>query len=839
MKTNNWKWVVVALVVAWSLYEMYPPTSRNLVEVFKEEAAAKNASYSNIVERAEALQKEFPGRDYMNLRESIGTNDLRQIFTSYTVPKEATDPNAAILNQLQRKSAGKIKLGLDLRGGTSFLMGVDTTTISTNQDQSAVLSQAVEVLRQRVDKLGVAEPVIQPAGDNRILVQLPGISEAEKETAKRQLERAAFLEFRMVHPKSAELVAQGVIEPGYEKKVEVGKRREGQAPAVVLVKKKSEMTGKYIKSAMASRDPVSGNPEIHFTMDSEGTVLFGKITRENIDQQLAIILDGELYSAPFIRSAIETGSGSISGGSMTIQEAFELANVLENPLEAPVKILEERSVDPSLGKDAIRSGVVASLVGVAGVIAFMTIYYLGAGMVAVVALLLNVLILFGVLCSIGATLTLPGIAGIALTAGMAVDANVLIFERIREELRAGKSVRGALIGGYDKAFGTILDSNLTTLIASVILIYMGTGPVKGFGVTLSIGLVASMFTALVVTRLIFDWLLERNLLKNIKMMNVVPVMNIDFMRLRKVLGGLSCLIVVVGIGYGFYRGTDVLGVDFAGGDTLTLKFAERVPVDKLRDAVTPLGFGEPTIQYQKELATGAENLRITVRGSADKEATDAGAKVEQALLQNFPDAKFTRVGLDKVGATIGVEIQKTAIIASLVALFFILLYVAFRYEFSFAMGAIVAIVHDVLFALGVLFLIGHQLSAPLVAAILTIIGYSINDKIIVFDRIREDLKLGMRGSFMEVINKAINQTLSRTVITGGTTLFATISLYIFGGGAVEDFALVFLIGIVVGTYSSVYVASSFVLWWHKGERPKMASTVSMEQGGATAAAPQA
>ncbi|MFN7139632.1 MAG: protein translocase subunit SecD, partial [Limisphaerales bacterium] len=610
-RKNTWKWALLAFIVAWSIWEIYPPTSRNIVKVFQEQATNTDATFNEIVQRAEALQQQHPDRGYFNLIEAVGTNDLRPYFQGYDLSGATTEPNRAIINQVQKQAAGNIRLGLDLRGGTSFLMGVDTTNISTNQDRGAILSQAAEVLRRRVDKLGVAEPVIQPMGDNRILVQLPGISEVDKETARNQLQRAAFLELRLVHPRSEELIAQGIVEPGYEVLTTVPSReaQRGERRSY-LVRIAPELTGKNISRAMAVPNHISGRPEIDFTLDSEGALIFGRVTRENVGRQLAIVLDGELYSAPNIQGPIETGRAQITG-DFTRQEAWELANILENPLQAPVTILEERSVDPSLGRDTIRSGVYAAIGGITAVALFMILYYMVGGVIANIALVLNVIILMGVLCSIDATLTLPGIAGIVLTIGMAVDANVLIFERIREELKTGKSIRGAVAAGYDKAFSTILDANVTTLIASIILINLGTGPVKGFGVTLTIGVAVSMFTALIVTRLMFDWLISRNILTSLKMLELVKNTDINFMRFAKPAFIASWLLILVGIGWGFKRGNEALGVDFAGGDTLTLSFAQRVDVDKVRQTVGGLQVGTPIIQYQRDLAGAVEHLTVT------------------------------------------------------------------------------------------------------------------------------------------------------------------------------------------------------------------------------------
>jgi SecD/SecF fusion protein len=310
------------------------------------------------------------------------------------------------------------------------------------------------------------------------------------------------------------------------------------------------------------------------------------------------------------------------------------------------------------------------------------------------------------------------------------------------------------------------------------------------------------------------------------MLHLVKGAHYDFMAFAKPAFAISWTLIVIGCGYGVYRGHDLLGVDFAGGDTLLLSFDQsqkpNLGVDKLREAVAKTGITESFIQFQTELAKGKDTLRVTV-------PYNTGGKVEAGLKQQFPQAKFERLSLDNVGPSVGVEIQKTAIIASLLAMFGILIYVAMRYEFSFAVGAVIAIIHDILMTMGWFSLTGRQFSAPMVAAILTIIGFSINDTIVIFDRIREDLKLGVRGTFREVMNKALNQTLSRTIITSGTVFLATASLYLFGGGVINDFAFTFLVGIVTGTYSSIYIASALVLWWHKGERPKMsASQVSVE-----------
>lgn len=850
MKRNNtWRFLLVLFALAWSIYELYPPTSGDLVERFAQRShpPSRDAAFTNIVQTARELRAQHPERGFANLRDAVGTNDIVKYFPFYDTKAELY-PTTYVLNRLQREVAGKIRLGLDLQGGTSFMMEMDTNKLvtaeivtnspgnySTNyvtSELEGALEQAVEVLRKRVDRFGVAEPVIQPVGNNQILIQLPGLSEADKQAARQTLQRPAFLEFRLVHEDSDRLLENNEIPPGYQVLRRKQRSQDGtERLEQVIVKRKAEqgLTGSIIKNAMVVRGNL-GEPQIDFTLNEEGTASFGQVTRENVGRRLAIVLDGELYSAPNIQSPIETGRGQITG-SFDLREAFELANVLQNPLKAPLHLLEERAVDPSLGRDSITSGVTASIVAAIGTFVFMLIFYFASGLVANLALILNVLLLMGAMCALGSTLTMPGIAGIALTIGMAVDANVLIYERMREEMAAGKSIRGVISAGYEKAFGTIFDSNLTTIIAAIILMKFGTGPVQGFGVTLTIGILASMFTALIVTRLIYDFLLDRGWLTRVRMLPLIKFPQFKFMSWGKLTCIISAVLILIGIGAGFARGKKVMGVDFSGGEALTLSFSKRIEVDQLRSALDKASLGDASISYQKSLSTTLETLQVVV-------PPGAGQNAQAALTAAFPEAQFVIRGTDVVGATVGAHIQQTSIIAAIIAMFAILVYVAFRYEFSFAVASVVALLHDVLITLGIYFLSGRQLTAPMVAAILTIIGYSINDKIVIMDRIREDLKLGVRGSFRELIDIALNQTLSRTIITGGASIMATLALFLFGGGVINDFAFTFLVGILSGTYSSLFIAAPIVLWWHKGQRPNIGSAQLNVPNG-TKAAPAA
>ncbi len=828
--------VALIFIVAWALYSMFPMKSGDLLEAFKKQATQKDEVFEQIVQKVDEQLAANPASTstYDAILSSVGTNDISKYFAQLGDVSEEDNPTIAVLNRLQRKISGRVKLGLDIKGGTSFLVGMETKRIDTdvpegeepklkemdNDQRVSALEKAVQILRKRVDSMGVAEPEIIPQGSDRILISLPGLTEAENEAARRQIERAAFLEFRMVHPQSAELLAQDYIEPGYEVLTETlkSKNKKGQQEELrrYLVKKQPEegLTGKYIESAMVHRNPVDNSVAISFTLNSEGATKFAKVTRENVGQLLAIVLDGELSSAPRINGEIPSGSGEITG-NFTIEEGIELANTLQNPLESPVKILEERRVDPSLGADSVRSGIIACIVSAVLVSLFMLTYYMFAGVLANVAMILNVVILIGVMCLIGATLTIPGIAGIALTVGMAVDANVLIYERIREELAKGKSLRSAVSAGYDRAFGVIFDGNVTTLIAGLIMIVMGSGPVRGFGVTLSIGIATSMYTALVVTRLLFDFALSRGK-QSLKMFSIIGETNINFMGWAKKAFVFSWILILIGIGYTINRGSDSLGVDFKGGDSLLLSFEQKVPLDQLRTTVQTV-VKESRVGYQVSLAGGAETLSVIV-------PEEQGEAVEKVLYEAYPDAGLHRLGLETIGAAVGSEIAVGAIKSLLLASLGILFYVAMRYEFSFAVGAVVALAHDILMTVALFVITGRQFNAPVIGAMLAIIGFSINDTIVIFDRVREDIMLGAKGTLKEIFNKALNQTLSRTIITSLTVFLAVFALYLFGGSVINDFSFTFMVGVLVGVWSSLFISNTVVLWITKGRKPNLGSS---------------
>jgi SecD/SecF fusion protein len=822
VKRNNIaRFLFLLLILAWAGTEMTPLWDQpgKLIEEFGK-AENKDAEFEKAIAEAKANHAKDDSNEFGTLYTAVEKSELAltNYFPNMNFRGQVPD-NRLVLQRIQKRVAGQIQLGLDLKGGSSFLVAMDTNKLD-NASASGALSQAVEVLRRRVDSIGVAEPDIRPLGANKIMIQLPGLSEADQAKAKKLVTEAAFLEFALVHKDSARLLANDITPAGYKKYAHTTKDAQGNSFTGDLLVETGNgygLKGEHIISAYPSRDPLTQSPMILFGFNSAGGAAMSQLSGNNIGERMAIILDGKLMSAPTLQERI-TSNGQITG-DFTSEEAASIANALLNPLKAPLKIEEEMSVEPSLGADSVKSGFNAALYGVIAVAVFMLLYYWFSGMVANFALVLNLFILIGVMCYLNAALTLPGIAGIVLTIGMAIDANVLIFERIREELKAGKGTQGAVETGYSKAFSTIIDANLTTLIVSVILMTMGTGPVKGFGVTLTVGICASMFTALVITRLVFDLFRNFGTGQGIRLLDQ-PKFN--FMGLAKYAFIISWTLVAIGIGTGISRGSDAMGVDFKGGDQVTFEFTQRKEVGQLRDALTQAGVGNAMIQYQAG-GGSRERLQVTVGFGNGESAITTLAKEFAA------DKGFKQVSQLRTGPSISNEILQGATKSLLIALFAILVYVTFRYEFSFALGAILAICHDVLMTLGIFFLWDGELSAPVMAAVLTIIGFSINDTIVIFDRIREDLKLGLPGTFTEIMNGAISKTLSRTIITSGTTLLAAGSLFLFGGGAIHSFAFVLLAGVVTGTFSSIFIAGSLVLWKNKGEKPKLADETVITQ----------
>ncbi len=722
-----------------------------------------------------------------------------------------------------------ITLGLDLKGGVSFLLQLapqeqqsqegaqGEQEIYENEVTASMLDQAVAVIEKRVNHLGGTEPLIVPSGKDRILVQIPGLSDEKIAEARVNLQKVAKLEFKMVFPQSDQRISEieagtNIIPPGYRIEESVERAEAPAAPGEkapepkverLLVKQRADLSGDRVASAFARYGPQGW--EISLEFDGKGASQFGELTRQNVGNRLAIILDGKVMSAPVIRDAIYGGTAQITG-TFTEEEARNLSSVLENPLRNPVKILDERLVSATLGTDSVQSGFFAGIVGLVGTLLTVLVYYRFPGIIANLALILNLVLLLAAMALFKFTLTLPGIAGIILSIGMAVDANVLIYERLREELDAGKSLKTAIASAYEKAFSAILDSNITTLITAAILFWQASGAVKGFAVTLIAGLLASMFSAILFTRVLFNWGTSMGWLKRVTMLDLMPKRKFNFVGMGRKALLISLLLVLGTVGYLAIDGARHLGVDFRGGDMVTIKARQMITEEEARAALASAGLSDFTVQ----IARSSEGEYLAIRSGQG-----TAGKIQETLLSKFTGADFSAPSVESVGPVVGRELAIKSGIALLLGMVGILVYVTARFEFSFAVGAIIALLHDVIITIGLFALFGREISMVFVGAILTIAGYSINDTIVVFDRIREGLLGSRRESVAATMNEAINLTLSRTILTGGTTLLSVLVLMFFGGPVLADFAIAILIGIIVGTYSSIFVASPLVLWWSR------------------------
>jgi SecD/SecF fusion protein len=827
LKRNLWKIVLSVLIAAWAVAELIPLKDVPFAVYAKAHATAKSADFNKLLDEAAARKKSGAAPSEFVALKQIGLErklDLTVYFPEIQLEdtlKNVTKRNEILLNELLRRSKGRLQLGLDLRGGVAFTLEVDEKAVAQDEahTREEKLTKAIEIIGARINAFGVAEPVIRPIGNNRIEVQLANVNTKDNPEVVDNVKKPAQLSFRLVNvaqfPNPA---APTEVPPGYELLSLDYEGRGGQSTTEeMFVKRIPEMTGEMISAAYARPD-LYGKPEVILQFTNEGKKRFAEVTR-TISQsgqqagrlgRLAIVLDGKLYSAPTVKEEINSDSAVISG-NFTDREAINLSNVLNNPLDLPLIVKEQYEVTPTLAEDAVLSARNAFIVSTALTIGFMLLFYTVGGVIAAVGMGVNVLITLGVMASFGATLTMPGIAGIVLTLAMSVDSNILIFERMREELKLGKSLPASLEAGFDKAWSAILDSNITTLLVALIMYIWGTGPVKGFGLTLGVGIFTTMFAAIVVSKLLLEGVIYGGAIKSMRMFSILQSTQFDFLKYTKAAVIGTILILVVGVGAVVYKGNAIYGIDFAGGDMMTLDFAKKIEVAELTKTGQKIGIKEVNFSYQKPLGGAREVLRVTT-------PVDQGRSVLQKLQQALPQAKFEVVGESRIGASVGKEIQWNAVVSVFLALLAILGYIAFRFEFGYGVGAVVSTLHDLIMTVGIFVLFDRQFNASMVAAILLIIGYSINDTIVVFDRIREELKMNPAGTLREVINRSLNLTLSRTIITGGTTFLTAVTLIVTTSGDVNDIAFTLLIGVLTGTFSSLFIATPVFYWWHKGDR---------------------
>ena len=670
------------------------------------------------------------------------------------------------------------------------------------------IQQSLEIVRRRVDEVGTREPTIMRQGDDRILIQVPGIGSAAE--LKSLIGTTAQLTFHAVRGTvasddnaggSADLILPSAEDPEIS----------------YILDRTPVVSGENLVDAQPAFDQ-NNQPAVNFRFDPAGARLFGDYTAANIGSPFAIVLDDEVISAPVIQSHIPGGAGIITG-NFSIEASTELAILLRaGALPAELTFLEERTIGPELGQDSIEAGQRAAVIGMVAVVAFMIACYGGFGIMANIALALNMLLLLGALSVMGATLTLPGIAGIVLTMGMAVDANVLIFERVREELRQGRPAGRAVQIGFDKALSAIMDSNITGLLTALIMFAIGSGAVRGFAVTLGLGILTSMFTAVYVTRLIIEtWLIWKKP-RQISLKGWLKLApdktTIDFFRFQWATFGVSVTAVVVSLLLVATMGLN-FGIDFKGGTTLRAESTQEIDVGSYRAALSDLALGDVSITEVFDPAFRADQHVAMIRIEAQA-GTEALSSADVATMQDAlraVDAEVAFTAVESVGPKVSSELIWLALVAVGAGAIGILIYVWMRFEWQFAVGTVAALIHDVIVTVGVFALFQFKFDLTIVAALLTILGYSVNDTVVIFDRLRENLLKYKTMPLRDLMNLSANETLSRTLMTAMTTLIALIVLLIFGGDVIRGFVFAMLFGVIVGTWSTLYVAKNIVLFF--------------------------
>ncbi len=865
--TNLFRLILTVLLILWAVFEITPLTDTPFEEYLLEQVTSTVNEEGRVVatqeENHQALETLLSRTRSLvdEHREELGLVEenpyptvfvgLRQIasdegidLSRYYQHINVSDilnldrRNQTLLNELLARSRGEISLGLDLAGGVALTFEVPEEQLDSDfQMRRIQMDEVRTILVSRVDGLGVAEPIVRLRGSNQIEIQMPGISAQDNPNLAETIGAPAVLELTILHRTARPGVSERAPLGYVEMVQEFEDRQTGEVSQErVYVRRIPVMTGEDISSARPQITETGGY-EVTMNFTDEGRQRFANITRQIAEEntpgsigRLGIVLDGELISSPTVREEINSPSARITG-RFSQREAFDLANALSNPLAVELAVVEMYEVGPTLADDArnasLKAGAAAGLL----VIIFMIIYYGLSGVVATIAVALNLLLVIGALASFGATLTLPGVAALVLTIGMAVDAAILIFERTREEIQSGKTIANAVTTGFNKSFSTIMDANVTTLITALILVWLGSGPVRGFGITLSIGILATIFCSLVFMRLLMELLVSSGALKNPFRFQIVKSSEIPFLNYGRAAFVASWVAVLIGAIAFALHFDEAFGIDFTGGDQITLTYEQPITSLEIQSAAAdaefehPDGsrgsFGEVNVFSQTALGSSAEQLIVQTQPGR-------GAQLFEALVAAFPEAGLEKAGEAQIGSAVGSEVTSSAITSMLLALLAMLLYIAIRFEFGFGLGAVVSSLHDVFMTIGIFFALGEflnigsgQFTAPMIAALLMTIGYSINDTIVIFDRIREELQLNPGMNLRRIIHLSITRTLNRTILTSLTTLFAAFTLFLFGTGVITDFALIFVIGIITGTFSSIFIASPVFFWYHRGDRRKV------------------
>jgi SecD/SecF fusion protein len=724
--------------------------------------------------------------------------DTNQVKVTVTNPSDISRVRELAKPVLESLGNGGRSYRMDEQGATLTLIPVREFSQTLQKD---AVERSLEVVRRRLNETGLVDPTITRQGSDGVLVQLPGVDDPGY--IRQLLGTTAKMTFHLVADGNSRSQTRVITMPGE------------RANEHYELEARVALEGRHISDAQLGFHQNTNEPVVNFRLDTEGARRFAEITSNNIGRPFAIVLDGKVITAPVIRGAITGGSGEISG-SFTPASANDLALLLRaGALPAPLKVIEERTVGPDLGSDSIAMGISTGILGAALVFVFMVGIYGRWGLIACTGLAINIGLVFGVLGLFGATLTLPGIAGFILSIGMAVDANILINERIREEAQRGGSAYTSLDAGFRRAYSTILDSNITSLIAISLLFLFGSGPVRGFAITMAVGLLISMFTAISVTRVLMEWRVSKLhnaplSISGLKILDRISNRPINFMRGRLAGPAISIVLSLASIVLFFAPGMEY-GIDFSGGSVVEVR-APQTSVEQLREGLRQQNFSHAAIQEFGE--PGSYLVRLPSQ-SAEQVASGAPVEALKTAVQTVvPEAEFPRV--EMVGPKVSGNFSDATIIAILLAGAGILVYLWIRFESHFAIGATLTLALDLTKTIGFFVLAGVEFNLTAVAALLALIGYSVNDKVVVFDRMREYIRQTPDKPLVDLLNESITSTLTRTVFTSVTTFLAILPMAIAGGDAVASFALPMLFGIVVGTSSSVFIAAPIVLWL--GER---------------------
>ena len=781
------------------------------------------------------------------LKDALAEKNITAVRMASGDPNQIilTLPNTGAVATVNEVTGGKFEnldIKINAEAGTFPRITLKLKPSEIDRIRKNSVDQSLEIIRNRIDQFGVTEPVIIRQGDDMIVVQLPGVKDQKR--AMDLIGKTAMLEFKAVADDSgldlrsliAKAIQNGQWHEGGDRKQlnlalqgqlpqdceiyfekEVNKQTKVETKIPLLLKNQILMTGAMIQDAQVRIGGNFNEPYVSLDLTGPGGEVFGNVTEKYVGKRMAIVLDDVVHSAPVIREKILGGKAQISG-SFTHEEAADLAIVLRaGALPAPVKIIQNMTVGASLGKDSIHKGLLAGIIGTLLVVSFMVIYYHFSGVLAVYGLILNILFLFLGLAMLSSTLTLPGIAGIILTIGMAVDANVLVYERMREEFALGKSVKSGVDSGFEHATPSIVDSQISILITALALFLFGTGPIKGFAVTLSLGIIFNVAAVLLCTHWAYEALYAMRKLKELHFMTLIKSHNFDFMSWRKIAFTFSAIISLIGLiaFVQILRGHANLGVDFSGGSMLQFKAAKDFHLDQIRSGFAQEGWKDLELQE----VPGENRLMVKIKKS-EETVGHLGEKLTGVLHKTVPDAGFALEGQSEIGSSISEDLRNKAVMAVAISLLGVMVYLALRFDMANGFAAAVATFHDVLAVLGLCWLLGLELNLLIITALLTLAGYSLNDTVVIFDRIRENLPKKKEGETLyHVINSSINQTLSRSVITHFVTLLSVLALFFFGGATIHDFSFAMLAGIVFGTYSSVFVASPILaLWPHKDKK---------------------